>query len=49
MEAGMLIKSGPDLRANVKETSTLVLADNENYPAVNAMEFSLIFPYLEAS
>ena len=49
MEAGLLIRLEPDLRGKGKETSTLVLATSDSYPAVDAIEFSLIFPFLEVS
>jgi len=49
MEAGLLIKWEPDLRGNGEEISTLILQISKSYPAVNAMEFSPIFPFLEVS
>ena len=49
MEVGLLIKLEPDLRGDRKETSTLVLANIWELPVVEAIELSLIVPFLEVS
>ena len=49
MEAGLLIKSEPDLRGNRKETSTLVLADALELPSSGCNRAFFIFPFLEVS
>ena len=49
MEAGLLIKWEPDLRGNGEEISTLMLQISKSYPAMDAIELSLIFPFLEVS
>ena len=49
MEAGLLIKSEPDLRGYGKKLPLWCLQTSESYPAVDAIELSLIFPFLEVS